>query len=494
LQATTGILETVAAEVKLLRQLSLATREQAVIARKTKALSVLTNIEVARLGARGGRFEHLAQQLAEFSQTLSEDVQRLARDTDAHRAAIEEIRQALATALPRQRQTMASIVTELEKVAGVAEAGLIRLSRTPGEFRSCVDMLRQRISGVIAAVQAEDITRQQIEHVEEGLRIVCEGLLGSNGMDSECAEEASWACAGLTIQIYQLRKVKENVASWSSQIKTCMDGILNVSTSEIVGIGPMVLEKEREVSAQLAEIDMLEEESRAHTESIQETLGGLSSLMTLVRDHLRKSKSARDCLQLLTFNSIIEATHLGSQANSILALARHIETISAEWRQITDQAALAMKELMKVAEPTNQWIKDFSEDGSRSLHEAQAQTRVSLENLRSTANFAATQAQHMRTASEQMRLQTAGVKTAGDLLNACFNRFEGIESEVEQARVQLGSGYEKWEEEYNEFEVERRFSASYTTEMEREVLRAALSGRPLPVTEQTFAGNAVELF
>jgi hypothetical protein len=65
---------------------------------------------------------------------------------------------------------------------------------------------------------------------------------------------------------------------------------------------------------------------------------------------------------------------------------------------------------------------------------------------------------------------------------------------VEQARVQLGSGYEKWEEEYNEFEVERRFSASYTTEMEREVLRAALSGRPLPVTEQTFAGNAVELF
>ena len=49
LQATHGILETVTKEVKLLRQLSRVTRDQAAIALDTKALSVLTNIEVARL-------------------------------------------------------------------------------------------------------------------------------------------------------------------------------------------------------------------------------------------------------------------------------------------------------------------------------------------------------------------------------------------------------------------------------------------------------------
>jgi hypothetical protein len=38
------------------------------------------------------------------------------------------------------------------------------------------------------------------------------------------------------------------------------------------------------------------------------------------------------------------------------------------------------------------------------------------------------------------------------------------------------------------------FSAYYTTEMERDVLHAALRGAELPVGQETFAGNSVELF
>jgi len=47
---------------------------------------------------------------------------------------------------------------------------------------------------------------------------------------------------------------------------------------------------------------------------------------------------------------------------------------------------------------------------------------------------------------------------------------------------------------YDAAEVEPLYSASYTTEMERDVLRAALHGTELPVAQQTFAGNDVELF
>ena len=53
LQATTGILQTVSKEVELLRQLSRVTSGQTTIALKTRALSLLTNIEVARLGSLG---------------------------------------------------------------------------------------------------------------------------------------------------------------------------------------------------------------------------------------------------------------------------------------------------------------------------------------------------------------------------------------------------------------------------------------------------------
>jgi hypothetical protein len=110
------------------------------------------------------------------------------------------------------------------------------------------------------------------------------------------------------------------------------------------------------------------------------------------------------------------------------------------------------------------------------------------------ASFAATQAQYMRTATEQMRTQVDEVRTAGDLLDACSNRFEKVESDVQQAKSKLEENYGAWRKAYDSAEVERQFAASYTTEMEREVMLAALNGAPLPVTQQAFAGNSVELF
>jgi hypothetical protein len=50
-------MEWVATEVKLLRQPSRVTRDQAAIAFERKALSGLTNIVVARLGAAGAGFQ-----------------------------------------------------------------------------------------------------------------------------------------------------------------------------------------------------------------------------------------------------------------------------------------------------------------------------------------------------------------------------------------------------------------------------------------------------
>jgi hypothetical protein len=42
--------------------------------------------------------------------------------------------------------------------------------------------------------------------------------------------------------------------------------------------------------------------------------------------------------------------------------------------------------------------------------------------------------------------------------------------------------------------MKERYGSNYTTEMERVVLRAALAGGPLPIVQQNFAGNSVELF
>lgn len=494
LQATTGILETVATEMNLLRELAVLTRGQRTIALETQALSVLTNIEAARLGAVGDEFQFLARELADFSKTLTIDTQELARQTDARRAAIEETKGVLAAELPALREKMARTGAELSSDLVTLDARLSQLTSTPTRFKTSVEHSAQQIAGVVAAVQAHDITHQQIQHVLEAFALIASEVGTDADAHNGDDRELPRAYAGLTIQIYQLKTIRNTVATWTSQINDCMDGILRVSTSEVMGIAPQVLEQEREVAEQLAHIELLERESQSYGMKIQRTLGGLSNLMQLVSEHKRKSQSARECLELLGFNSIIQASRLGAQAGAILAIAKCIKKLSADWSDITNKSGHVMTDIQNLVKRTNKVMEAFSEGSNKMLLDAQAETTAGLGNLRNAAEFAATQAQKMNLVTGKMQEKSGEVGETTLLLDSCFGRIDSILVEIEGIRRQLEIEHPGLKNQYDTVDVEKLFSTSYTTEVERDVLHAALRGAALPLAQQTFAGNSAELF
>jgi hypothetical protein len=71
LQAVSTIVETLQDEENLLLRLIVLTQSQEAISRHLRALSVLTNVEVAHLGSAGGNFQLLAQELSTFSKALA---------------------------------------------------------------------------------------------------------------------------------------------------------------------------------------------------------------------------------------------------------------------------------------------------------------------------------------------------------------------------------------------------------------------------------------
>lgn len=227
LQATTGILETVTAEANLLQQLSLVTSGQAAIASKINALSYLTNIEVARLGDVGAGFHYLAHELSDFSRSVIKDTRELSRQTARRRRAIEDTKGVLSAELPRQREALASIEADLGDAVAAVERSLNGLARTPVQFKLSLEDIARQVAGVVAAIQAHDITRQQIEHVQEAFALITSIMPEppGDGATSELVRVSS----GLTIQAYQLRTIRETVANWAAQIKTCMNGIMQVS-------------------------------------------------------------------------------------------------------------------------------------------------------------------------------------------------------------------------------------------------------------------------
>lgn len=494
LRATTGILEMVTKEVDLLQQLSLITHSQRSIARQTGALSVLTNIEVAHLGTLSVDFHYVARELGDFSKSVTVDTQALDVRTEDRRTSIEKTRQVLSAEIPGMREKLAGIEVDLHNALALVDSSLTQLSKTPAQFRMALQEIAQQISRVVTAIQAHDITRQQIEHVQEAFTLISQRLCGDQPSQNGAGQPLSQAYAGLTIQIYQLRTIKEIIAGWASQIRTCMAGILQVSASEMAGIGNLVLELEKRVLSQLARIELLERESQAYGERIQTTFGGLSNLMQLFKEHLQRSKSVRDRFQILSFNSTIEASHLGKKADAILPIARRIGVISEEWNRITAQSGEAMREIFSLVEQSDKWMEAFSEAGNQKLREVQAQTRDGLDTLRTAAAFAVGQSREMKTATEKMQAKIASVGKTGDLLDSCFGRFDAMLVEIEGVRHLLKADHPEVEKLHDAARVEQLFSASYTTEMERDVMHAALRGTALPVAQQTFEGNSVELF
>jgi len=495
LDAVSTIIETLQHQENLLLRLMILTQGQEAISQHLRTLSVLTNVEVAHVGGSVGTFQLLAQELSSFSKALARQTLELARDTENRKQTIADTRKELATNLPHLRSAMIQMEADIARTLQVIDAGQSQQSRIPEQFRQGAESTAQQIAGVVAALQAHDITRQQIEHVQQALKLIASRVTGPDrSWDGELSgDDCSAVSAGLNIQICQLTNIRATISNWTSQAHTCMEGIQRLSASAIVGIGPTVLRQEQELSAELAHIERLQQKSQEYSERMQDTLGGLSSLVDLVNAHLKRSQSIRDRLQILMFNSLIEAQRLGSRGAVVSAIATLIKELSEEWTQITNQSGLALTEILDLVQRTSTVMGVFSEESCHKLCADQAQTADALDQVRSAAAFVANQAGQIQATTESMRSHLAEVSGTGSRLESCFGRIKAVLGDLEALASDLKNS-QPIVRPCNASEVEEWLSPFYTTEIERAVMSAALHGTAMPVVQQSFAGNAVELF
>ena len=483
LESTAGIVETVAAEADLLARLAGQTQAQKAIVRETAMLRVLTNIEVARLGEVGAGFEYLARELDDFATAVAESIGTLNAHTEERRAEMEATRRTLTAELPRLRGESAELERALERAQAEADATLAELQATPSRFQGCVDEIAQRIAGMVAAIQANDITRQQMEHVRAALGEIAEELEAGGGPG---------VGAGLAIQSYQVRSIRTTVEGWTGQIRRCLDAIAQLAAEEILELGRGVLGRERELEGELARIEQVEERCAADNAKVQASFAGVAGLMLLVSEHLERSRAVRERLRLLMFNSIVEASHLGAQADGILEISNTIKRLSGEWSHLTQESERAMQEIRALVERNEATMEAFCAGAQEALRAAREQMRSGLAILRDAAGCAEGRGRQIQEEAGVLEGRVAEVRRAGDRLERCLARLGDVLEGIEAARPAAAAAAEA--EVWDRAAMEERFGSSYTTEMERRVLRAALEGAPLPAAGESLGGNGVELF
>jgi methyl-accepting chemotaxis protein len=494
LEATAGILETAAGEARLLGRLSQLTRAQKAIAREASTLSVVTNIEVARLGQAGAGFQYLADELRNSSESVAKSTKDLAAHTDERTEAVEQMRRMLGSALPLMREGLAHIEDDLEDALSVADRNLLELNSEPERFRECVRQIAAQIAGIVSAVQAQDFTRQQVEHVQDALTQIAQMVETVEQTVPHEEASAAQVSGGLAIQSYQLLSAHETSAKWLGQIRECLDGILRIGAAELAEIGPVVVAQERELASQIARIEALERDCQAGSKEVEQMLSVLTTLMQMVSQYLAQSKTVRDRLQLLSFNSIVEASRLGTEAAAILEVSENIKRISASWAAMTEESEETMKEILGLVEQAREAMNAFSSESAAALTAAQAETGEGLARLSDAAAQVDGFAHEIGEATEKLKGRIPMASAAAHRLEASFAHLDAARGEIEQVRNSFTGEHPHAEGNRDVHQMEVLFGGKYTTEMEREVLRAALSGAGLPAAQPNLSGNDVELF
>jgi hypothetical protein len=491
LEAASAILEVLQGDRQLLRLVTRGILRQTAIAQQLKALSVFTNVEVAHLGNIGDDFQILAQDLSGFAKSVSDQTVELSRHTKLRELAIEETRRELAAHLPRLKAGMNGLRAGFESTLRRIDADLSQLALIPAQFRTCAEDTTRQVAGVVAAIQAHDITRQQIEHVQQALETIASRIADAG---DTTRDETPLAYAGLMIQIHQLKSTRETVANWTSQVKRCMNGIQQLSASDVVRIGPIVLEQERALSFHLSGIEALQSKSEEFSRKIQNTLAGLLSLVELVSDHQGQSRNVRHRLQLLKFNTLVKAYHMGRQGVVVSSIAKLIDEVFSQWNLMTEHSGAALNEIESFVRKADDLMGVFSDASEKTQEENRLQTMSILESVRGAASLVARDASQMQLLTETMQDNLSHFDRQGDSFEGCFDYLDSAHNRIEKLTRQLQMENPKIAGLYDAREVERLFSASYTTEVERSVMSAALYGAPMPVLTQSIAGNDVELF
>lgn len=477
-------------EADMIENLLTLTAEQRSIAREGKTLGVLASIEVGRLGADGRCFGYMARELDEFSVMGSAGAEEVRSEATERRASLINRRHKFNLSLQRTREHFGKIESEMSGAIAAMESALAQVAHIPTDFQACVAVIAADISRVVEAVQLQDVTRQQTEHVRDALICVSGGIADC---DAQCSGLDARSSLILKVQALQIESARASMEGWIFKINRCLESLLHVSSSDVVAIGARILAQERGLSTQLARIEHLEHECEADDAEIEACLAGLEDLMRITKTHLERSRFTRDRMRLLNFNSMIEARHLGSQATAVLEITRNIGRISTGWSALTDRSGDTLNVMLTSSARAEEAHRTRTRASMEDLGNARKQSQAGLRALSHAASLANSNGEKIEVAVAALHSEIAMLSRVADRLMQSVAILSQARSEIEQV-VELTSFSTARLSESDCRKIEADCADTYTSELERRILRAALFGEAMPLEGAAATTNDIELF
>lgn len=341
----------------LIRNLAQAMEQFGPLVQTLKVLEITTRIESARLGSAGAGFT-----------TLADDVKALSKVIAEHAGKIDEhsrlLMNQVAAVRDRGRLQLAAQERVVEEMFASLFAGIDKLEAMRADSIALVrDLAKgsrqvaESMGQVIESVQFHDITRQQVEHVEEILGQAVDEVERLPRESSDTPGLAAWVRDVLRLQAPQLRQTEEmfrqavdgligNLGDIAGNIDGLQGRITAVAYADQSG-GASILDAIRN---QIARVMDAMHATGDEVSGMSRSMAGMAQTIATVGTFVRGIEDIGEEIELIALNARVKAAHTGEQGRTLGVIAMEIQNLSMDARNRTGKVAEILTRISAVAE------------------------------------------------------------------------------------------------------------------------------------------------
>ncbi|MEW6327153.1 MAG: methyl-accepting chemotaxis protein [Thermodesulfobacteriota bacterium] len=322
----------------------------------TRMLGISTRIESGRLGDAGSQFGFLSGRISSFSEALYNYASTFEEEVRQVLAHIEKAgKDALARLRIQQREydRKAGQIVNALNIADAASSRTARLSEEMDRFSAEV---LKKAGEMVSALQFQDITRQQIEHVQAALTEIEYSLDGKDV--KKCPRHILPSIyANLAVQVSQLYNVRSEIAAAGRNMAAALEGMAREIREHAGHIGRTLGETDKDadnsaLTALQPQMQALGEElerSFLLSEVLFEAIRKVSGLVERVGGNQEKINKTRMDMKMLALNAQVQAARLGYDGRAFSVLAEDMQHLSDSWSEAAEKTASLLQKAVGLA-------------------------------------------------------------------------------------------------------------------------------------------------
>lgn len=468
----------------------------------TKMLGISSRIQSSRLGNLGNEFVFVSERVSNFSRMLSNYAAGFQSEIGQALDTIRKIETSLAERLKSQEQNHNQLRERLARVLDIVAEASSQMEMLPERIDRFSSEVSKDMGEIVAALQFQDITRQQIEHVQAALGEIS-SIFEEKDPRTFTSERIGIAYAKLTIQIPQLRDVRAKIIHAGKE-----------TTAALLGIGERVKEQadcvmeatgcvqNTRIESAPSLLDPVMESLRNRlnesffvSEELFSAVKNLSGLITNVGTNRARIGEVFDDMKLLAINALAQAAPLGEKGLKLAVIAGDMKSLADTWGTKAEEIISGLQDAVNLTSKLEGELMEALMGSRQEISNNQEQAAGAIIELQNADRKMKSAVQMIRSATQLLGRETSGISSSITFDRIADSGLEQIIAGLEALKAKLGNHLPLGERPFSDSVLlTESMMQRYTMEAERKVHKDALGNADIKTFEAgNQEGSAIEL-